>query len=253
MKFTKEQALESIKAKFVGKSGKTSQKISDITISDTIESLLSIEGVVTDETELDDFVTKAFRHVDTLNRNIIKEQSDFVKNYNPEPPKEPRDVEVKQPDPPKAPDDKISKEDLKVLFQEMMGASIDPVMQEINALKKEREVTLRNERLSQLTSELKLTNEWRVDFENAMELATLKLGESASAEDVFAEAKAKFNKTLSAKGQTYVPGEGSGGEGKGTSPLKGYVDKVLKEKENAVAKSRGLSEFLGVGEPVSKK
>jgi DNA replicative helicase MCM subunit Mcm2 (Cdc46/Mcm family) len=85
MKFTKEQALESIKAKFVGKSGKTSQKISDITISDTIESLLSIEGVVTDETELDDFVTKAFRHVDTLNRNVIKEQSDFVKNYNPEP------------------------------------------------------------------------------------------------------------------------------------------------------------------------
>lgn len=250
MKFTKEQALESIKAKFVGKSGKTSQKISDITISDTIESLLSIEGVVTDETELDDFVTKAFRHVDTLNRNIIKEQSDFVKNYNPEPPK---DVEVKQPDPPKAPDDKISKEDLKVLFQEMMGASINPVMQEINALKKEREVTLRNERLSQLTGELKLTNEWKVDFENAMELATLKLGESASAEDVFAEAKAKFNKTLSAKGQTYVPGEGSGGEGEGTSLLKGYVDKVLKEKENTVAKSRGLSEFLGVGEPVSKK
>jgi hypothetical protein len=40
----------------------------------------------------------------------------------------------------------------------MMGESINPVMQEINALKKEREVTLRNERLSQLTGELKLTN-----------------------------------------------------------------------------------------------
>ncbi len=39
-----------------------------------------------------------------------------------------------------------------------MGESINPVMQEINALKKEREVTLRNERLSQLTGELKLTN-----------------------------------------------------------------------------------------------
>jgi hypothetical protein len=86
-----------------------------------------------------------------------------------------------------------------------------------------------------------------------MELATLKLGESASAEDVLRKQRQSSTKTLSAKGQTYVPGEGSGGEGEGTSPLKGYVDKVLKEKEEVVAKSKGLSEFLGVGEPVSKK
>ncbi|MFA5444977.1 MAG: hypothetical protein WC262_08435 [Bacteroidales bacterium] len=252
MKFTKEQALESIKAKFVGKSGNTSQKVSDITISDTIESLLKIEGVVTDETELDGFVEKILPSIKALNNNIIKEQSDFVKNYKPEPPAAPKtETKVKDEDP-KPETGKTDQEALKAIFQEIFDARLNPVMQELNSMKKEREKQLRGEQLSTLTESLKLTKDWKADFDIAMELATLKLGEDASADDVFTEAKSRFNKTLSAKGQTYAPVDGSGGEGEGTSPLKGYIDKVQMERKAAAEKSKGLGDFLGISGEAKK-
>lgn len=246
MKFTKEQALESIKAKFIGKSGNTSQKVSDKTISDTIESLLDIEGVVTDETELDDFVGKAFKIISSTNNNIIKEQSDFVKNYKPEPPATPPQEPRVKDESPKPEEGKFNQEALSSLFQEILDARLNPVMQELNGVKKERERQIRNEQLSKLTESLKLTKDWKADFELATEVATLKLGEDASADAIFTEAKSRFNKTLAAKGQTYAPVDGSGGEGEGKSPLKGYVDEIQKERKASAEKSKGLSDFLGI-------
>ena len=256
MKFTKEQALESIKAKFVGKSGKTSQKVSDMTISDTIESLLDIEGVVTDETELGDFVEKVMPSIKALNNNIIKEQSDFVKNYKPEPPatpkpptSEPAATEEQKPG-----QEKTDNESLRKIFQEIFDARLNPVIEELNGIKKEREKQAREKQLSSLTESLKLTKDWKADFDLAMEVATLKLGENASADEIFAEAKSRFNKTLSAKGQTYAPADGSGGEGEGSSPLKGYIDKVQAEKATNAQKSEGLKSFLGLADnPIGNK
>lgn len=256
MKFTKEQALESIKAKFVGKSGKTSQKVSDMTISDTIESLLDIEGVVTDETELGDFVEKVMPSIKALNNNIIKEQSDFVKNYKPEPPATPKPPTSD----PAAPQEQIpgqektDNESLRKIFQEIFDARLSPVIEELNGIKKEREKQAREKQLSALTESLKLTKDWKADFDLAMEVATLKLGENASADEIFAEAKSRFNKTLSAKGQTYAPADGSGGEGEGSSPLKGYIDKVQAEKAANAQKSEGLKSFLGLADnPIGNK
>lgn len=254
MKFTKEQALESIKAKFIGKSGKTSQKVSDMTISDTIESLLDIEGVVTDETELGDFVEKVMPSIKALNNNIIKEQSDFVKNYKPEPPATPKpSTSESTPTPePKHEAGKVDNESLRNIFQEIFDARLNPVIEELNGIKKDRERQMREKQLSELTESLKLTKDWRADFDLAMEVATLKLGENASANEIFAEAKSRFNKTLSAKGQTYAPADGSGGEGEGTSPLKGYIDKVQMERKAAAEKSKGLSDFLGISGEAKK-
>lgn len=78
MKFTKEQVLENIKAKLAN-----SQKLTDRTILETVEPLLSFAS---EETELTDFVDRVYPAVDSANRNLIKEQSDFVKNYKPETP-----------------------------------------------------------------------------------------------------------------------------------------------------------------------
>jgi len=122
----------------------------------------------------------------------------------------------------------------------------------LNGIKKDRERQVREKQLSELTESLKLTKDWRADFDLAMEVATLKLGENASADEIFAEAKSRFNKTLSAKGQTYAPADGSGGEGEGTSPLKGYIDKVQMERKAAAEKSKGLSDFLGISGEAKK-
>lgn len=73
MKFTKEQVLENIKAKLAN-----SQKLSDRTIIESVESLL---GFVNDETELTDFVDKVYPAIASTNTNLIKEQADFVKDY----------------------------------------------------------------------------------------------------------------------------------------------------------------------------
>lgn len=76
----KEEVLEKIKSKM----GKT-QKISDRTILETAETLLSF---ATDETTLEDFVEKIYPALDSANRNHIAEVANEIKSYkeaNPTP------------------------------------------------------------------------------------------------------------------------------------------------------------------------
>ena len=81
MKFTKEEAVSKIKAKFVGKNGNTSQMISDRSITEQVDTLLNV-GVVNDELELSDFVDRmAFPLCEVANNNLKKDNAEFVKNY----------------------------------------------------------------------------------------------------------------------------------------------------------------------------
>ena len=249
MNFTKEQALEGIKAKFIGKSGKSAQKMSDRTISDFIESLF-VANVVTDETELDDFVETWFPAINSQNANLIKDNSDFVKNYKPEPPAPAPAPEPKPKDEGKGKGDPVPEIDLGDLMPELkkqLTEMLTPFVESVEGIKKERAAEARNKELKAKIGEMKLgKKEWEVDFNTALELATLKLGDDASTDDVFNSAKERFEEILSAKGQTYKPADGSGGNGGGDTPVKGFIGKFKEEEKAEAQKSKDLAGFLGL-------
>lgn len=74
MKFTNEQLREKIVADLGG-----SRKLSDRSINEMIASLVVFAG---DEAELDDFFAKVKPQFVTANGNLIKEQADFVRDWN---------------------------------------------------------------------------------------------------------------------------------------------------------------------------
>ena len=238
MKFTKEEAVSKIKAKFVGKTGNTAQMISDRSIAEQVDTLLNV-GVVNDELELSDFVDKmAFPLCEVANNNLKKDNAEFVKNYKPEPPKP---VEPPQPPQPTPPEDGQAK------FMEMMKNFMAPVISEIQSIKQEKSLSARNTAIDQKVAALKLSKEWAVDFGNAREIAVLKLGESATADDIYNEAYRRFGETLSAKGQTYKPADSSGSpDGKDKTQTLGYLEKFKEEQKTVTEQSEKLQAYLGL-------
>ena len=133
MKFTKEQVLENIKTSFVGDKGNTSLKLSDRTVMESIESLMAF---ATEDTELADFVSKVRPTVDSANRNLIKDQADFVKNYKPaEPPAPP--VPPAPPTPPVPPvtPPSLDLAALAKLITDQTAAALKPIQDELGAIK----------------------------------------------------------------------------------------------------------------------
>ena len=238
MKFTKEEAVSKIKAKFVGKTGNTAQMISDRSITEQVDTLLNV-GVVNDELELSDFVDKmAFPLCEVANNNLKKDNAEFVKNYKPEPPKP---VETPQPPQPTPPEDGQAK------FMEMMKNFMAPVISKIQSMEQEKSLSARNTAIDQKVAALKLSKEWAVDFGNAREIAVLKLGENATADDVYNEAYKRFGETLSAKGQTYKPADGSGSQdGKDKTQTLGYLEKFKEEQKSVTEQSEKLQDYLGL-------
>ena len=238
MKFTKEEAVSKIKAKFVGKNGNTSQMISDRSITEQVDTLLNV-GVVNDELELSDFVDKmAFPLCEVANNNLKKDNAEFVKNYKPEPPKP---VEPPQPPQPTPPEDGQAK------FMEMMKNFMAPVISKIQSMEQEKSLSARNTAIDQKVAALKLSKEWAVDFGNSREIAVLKLGENATADDVYNEAYKRFGETLSAKGQTYKPADGSGSQdGKDKTQTLGYLEKFKEEQKSVTEQSEKLQDYLGL-------
>jgi len=238
MKFTKEEAVSKIKAKFVGKTGNTAQMISDRSIAEQVDTLLNV-GVVNDELELSDFVDKiAFPLCEVANNNLKKDNAEFVKNYKPEPPKP---VEPPQPPQPTPPEDGQAK------FMEMMKNFMAPVISEIQSIKQEKSLSARNTAIDQKVAALKLSKEWAVDFGNAREIAVLKLGENATADDIYNEAYRRFGETLSAKGQTYKPADSSGSsDGKDKTRTLGYLEKFKEEQKAVTEQSEKLQDYLGL-------
>lgn len=91
MKFTKEEALEQLKSELT-KGGKTLH-LSDRTINGHIDDLIPL--LTNDETELSDFISKAFPFVKRADANFEKEKADFIKSYKPATSTETQTVETK--------------------------------------------------------------------------------------------------------------------------------------------------------------
>lgn len=102
---TKEQVLENIKAKMV-----KNQKISDRTILESVESLLAF---ATEETTLEDFVSKVYPALDSANRNHIADVANDIKAY-----KEANPIPAPTPAPaPKPTETKTTEEKLLEQFE----------------------------------------------------------------------------------------------------------------------------------------
>ena len=205
-KFTIEQVLENIKASFTNDEGKSSLQISDRTITETLNPFLSLVG---EEMELSEFVEKYGKSaIDSANRNLIKMNADFTKSYKPTTP----------------PDSKPKEFDMDKFFekfaetqkqqQDAFSAALKPLQEKIGVLEQEKNNKLRSDAIAVKKAELKLSKSWEVDFDNSVELMTIKLGKEATADAIYEKAFEHFNQTLSRRGETYKPLEGSDGDSK---------------------------------------
>ena len=206
-KFTIEQVLENIKAAFKNAEGKTSLQISDRTITETLDSFLSLVG---DEMELSEFVEKYGKPaIDSANRNLIKMNTDFIKDYKPTtPPSTPPTGGFDM--------DKFFEKfaETQRQQQEAFNAALKPLQDKIGVLEQEKSHKARMDAIATKKAELKLNKSWGVDFDNSVEFITLKLGDDATADQIYDEAFKHFNQTLSNRGETYKPMEGGAGENK---------------------------------------
>lgn len=119
MKFTKEQVKESILAKL----GNT-RKLSDRSIDEMIANAMAFAG---EETELTDFLKNAEPMFVTANGNLIKEQSDFVKDWEAKNPKP-----QTPPNPGSHPINGLTAEDVAKIVSE----NIRPIAETLNGIKK---------------------------------------------------------------------------------------------------------------------
>ncbi|MBR3467930.1 MAG: hypothetical protein IKH15_12020 [Bacteroidales bacterium] len=101
MKFTKEEAVEKLNQALTN-GGKKPLRVSARTLSEHTENLMSL--VADEEMELDDFVTKVKPMLESVNSNMEKDRSDFIKEYekeNPKPKTDPKDDKGGKDDPDK--------------------------------------------------------------------------------------------------------------------------------------------------------
>lgn len=206
-KFTIEQVLENIKASFTNDEGKSSLQISDRTITETLNPFLSLVG---EEMELSEFIEKYGKSaIDSANRNLIKMNTDFTKNYKPTtPPATPPSGGFDM--------DKFFEKfaETQKQQQDAFSAALKPLQEKIGVLEQEKSDKLRSDAIAVKKAELKLSKPWEVDFDNSVELMTIKLGKEATADAIYEKAFEHFNQTLSRRGETYKPLEGSDGESK---------------------------------------
>jgi hypothetical protein len=213
MKFTQTDAAKKIRASLT-KGGKKCY-LSDRTISEQLDTLMKL--LVTDETELDDFIAQVEPMFKTSNGNAQNDQADFVKEWNeshPEPKPQPSN-EPKPQDKPQPVNDDLAE-----------------LRKEIQALKDAQAATLKAKTLTEKKNELiaKLKekgvkdNEWIESF----------VGEISITEDLDVDAKADaylklYNKSVSNSTTVTTPEKPLNGNDNANDPLV-LASKLAKQK-----------------------
>jgi hypothetical protein len=193
MKFTQSDAAKKIRTSLT-KGGKTCF-LSERTISEQLETLMKL--LVTDETELEDFVTQVEPIFKTANGGAQNDQSEFVRRWNeehplPEPPKN-------EPKPKADPKENTELTELRKQVQELIEAQT-----QVNKAKALNEK--KNELIAKLTEKGVKDKEWIDSF----------VGEISITEDLDVEKKADdylklYNKSVSVGTNPATPGSPSGG------------------------------------------
>ena len=239
-KFTIEEVLGNIKAKFTNAEGKTSLKLSERTVRETLESLLPLAG---EEMELSDFIDNyAHKTVDSLNRNYIKETTDFVKNYQaPTPPAEPAPKPNPEPQP-------FNMEDFLKQFAETqkttLEAALNPLHQKIAQLEQENSLKVRATALSEKRAGLNFSTQQLKVYDQAMMFVQKDFGPDATADQIHDAAYQKFHELAEVFGVNTKPLEGSTGDGSASTGFKALVDTASKSQESGQSDVKAA---LGLG------
>lgn len=151
MKFTKDQAFESLKG-ILTNNGKKTLRMSEKSINKQLDSLMPL--IANEEMELDDFVSKVKDTFSVMNSNAEKDNSDFIKQWEKEHP-------VTEPPKPNEKDGGGEKDEM-----------IQKLMQRMEELEKRNEERTKAEKISLKRKELEEAMEkkgikdktWRRDF-----------------------------------------------------------------------------------------
>lgn len=225
MKFTKEEAFESLKGMLTN-NGKKTLRMSEKSINKQLDTLIPL--IANDEMELNDFVSKVKDTFSVMNSNAEKDNSDFIKQWEKDHPStEPKDE----------PKDKPSNDG---------GSQNDDVMAKM--MKRLEELEKRN---AEREKEIKVS-EKRSELLKAMKEKGIKdeqwskdlVAEISLTEDLDVEAKADsflklYNKTKAASGGDGVTplGTSNGGDNKEAHRfdyLKKKFEREEKERKDVI-------------------
>ena len=149
MKFTKEEAFESLKG-ILTNNGKKTLRMSEKSINKQLETLMPL--IANEEMELKDFVEKVKDTFSVMNSNAEKDNSDFVKQWEKEHP-------VANPEPVKNDDPKPDDAMAKLLKR------IDELEQKEAQREKERSISDKRSQLLRVMKEKGIKDEqWSKDF-----------------------------------------------------------------------------------------
>lgn len=182
MKFTKEEAFESLKG-ILTNNGKKTLRMSEKSINRQLESLMPL--IANEEMELKDFVDKVKDTFSVMNSNAEKDNSDFVKQWEKDHPQV--NPEPQKPNEPQ-PDDAMAKMLKRLEELENREAERDKEakmsQKKKDLLKAMKEKGIKDEQWSKdLVAEISLTEDFDVEAKADSYLKLYNKSQAASAGD----------------------------------------------------------------------
>ena len=182
MKFTKEEAFESLKG-ILTNNGKKTLRMSEKSINRQLESLMPL--IANEEMELKDFVDKVKDTFSVMNSNAEKDNSDFVKQWEKDHPQV--NPEPQKPNEPQ-PDDAMAKMLKRLEELESREAARDKEakmsQKKKDLLKAMKEKGIKDEQWSKdLVAEISLTEDFDVEAKADSYLKLYNKSQAASAGD----------------------------------------------------------------------
>lgn len=165
MKFTKEQAFESLKRELTNNDKKT-LRMSIKSLDKLTDTLIS--EFADEEIGLPDFCTKALTILNVVNDNVGKDKSDFVKNWEKDHPSDPTDPNPEPPKPKENPEMKALMDRIAALEADKQAsekkATIAQKRKEMSDKLKEKGVK-DDKWVEKLLSKVNLDREFEIDAE----------------------------------------------------------------------------------------
>lgn len=207
MKFTNEQALESLKSELTNKGRKT-LRMSDRSLKSLTDTLIA--KLADDETGLPDFISSALEILNPVNDNIGKDRSDFIKNWEKEHPvngdngaeQNPSDVSQNQ--------ESSANPELKALIER-----IDKLEKEKADAEKQRTIAQkRKDVVTKLKEKGVKDDEWMSDF-----LSEVNITEEFDVDSKVESYVKLYNKSKATAGSPVPPAIPNGGAPAGQNSL----------------------------------
>lgn len=214
MKFTKEEAFENLKG-ILTNNGKKPLRMSERSLKEQSEILIGL--CADEEMDVDTFVNKVSKLLNSTNSNVEKDSSDRIKDFINQWEKDHPDAEPKP-----APNKGEENPQMVALLEELNN-----IKAELNAGKKETAIKAkRNELVNALKKKGVKDEKWMNDF-----LSEVSITEETDVEEKAESFLKLYNRSRADVGDGTSPYSASNGENK---KYKGLFDAIKKEREEAL-------------------